>query len=164
MGVREAIQNQSKWVVIAVAVIAGGALFYSIKTNTAGPPTASSLVFATTDDGQTTFETDMTNLPPFEYKGKTAYRVWMFTKDGGKSRFAGYLERLTPEAKKRADEYYAARKTNPAGPRSAPYGPGDTEVKKPGAGNPWVKATSPEGMEVTNVRAPGGGDVEIVMP
>lgn len=164
MGVREAMKDQSKWVVIAVAVIAGGALFYSIRSNTAGPPMPSSLVFATVDDGQTTFETDVTNLPPFEYKGKTAYRVWMFTKDGGKTRFPGYLERLTPEAKKRADEYYAARKTNPSGPRSAPYGPGDTEVKKPGAGNPWVKATSPEGMQVTSVRAPDGGEVEIVMP
>lgn len=164
MGIRETIQQNSTLVAIAALVVAGGVLFYSYRSNTSGPPLASSKVFATVDEGKTVFETEITNLPPFEYEGKTAYRVWMFTTDGGKTRFPGYLERLTPEAKKRADAYYAARQSNPSGPRSAPYGPADVEVKKPGASNPWVKSMSPEGAAVTSVAAPSGGEVDVVTP
>jgi hypothetical protein len=123
-------------------------------------------MFATVDDGQTVFETDMSNLPPFQQDGKTAYRVALFTADGGKTRFPGYLERYTPEAKKRIEAAMAEMAKDPdpwKRPRGL-VGPGDVEVKKPGAGNPWVKNDSPEGMAVMNVKAPNGAEIDIVMP
>ena len=164
MGIRETIQGHSKMVAAAVVLVAGGALFFSVRNNPMGPQTVPTKVFATVDDGKTVFISDLRELPPFEHDGKTAYRVWMFTTDGGKTKFPGYLERYTPEAKKRAESALSAMKNDPSSRKGPPVGPGDVEVKRPGAGNPWVNSMSPEGSQVTVITAPNGGEVEIVMP
>jgi hypothetical protein len=141
-------------------VVALAALGYTLRSATQGPPSAATKAFYTTDEGQTVFVADMSAVPPFEHDGKLAYRVWMYSCDGGKTKFPGYLERYTPEAKKRIE---AARA---GGGGAASPAPGDVELKKPGAGNPWVsRANSSEAAAVTNVTSPSGsGEPDVVMP
>jgi hypothetical protein len=162
LGVRDAIRNHPTAAAIAAIVVALGAVGYTLRSSVQGPPTASVKAFYTTDEGQTIFIADMNQaIPPFEHNGKPACRVWMYTCDGGKTRFPGYLERFTPEAKKRME---AARQGKATG--ASPM-PGDVEVKKPGAGHAWVsRANTAEAAKVTAVTDPRGGneEPEIVMP
>jgi len=167
MGIRETIKKHSAMTVAATLVVAAGALAYSLRdSGFGGPASASTKAFYTTDDGQSTFAADMSNLPPFERDGKPAVRVWMFSCDGGKTSFAGYLERYTPAAHKRLTAALAEQKAKQATP-SLPIGPADSEVKKPGAGNAWVsRANVVEAAKVTHVTCPpgSGGELEIVLP
>jgi len=164
LGIREAIKRHSTVTIAVVVVIVLGALALAFSNNPLGPQTSSTKAYFTSDDGQSIFVADMSQMPPFEHKGKTAYRVWMFTCDGGKTKFPGYLERLTPAAKQRVEAALAANKKGAAGAPS--LAPGDVEVKKPGADNPWVSCSNAaQAAKVKNVTCPGGsGDPDIVMP
>jgi hypothetical protein len=166
MNIREKLREKPA-VSVAFAVCAVGIAFIFIgRGAVSGPQRTSSNVFYTTDEGQTVFVDDMTRVPPFDYNGKTAYRVWMYTADGGKTKFPGYLERYTPEAKKRL-EAAAAAAAKDGDPHGGPgVGPADIEIRKPGEGNPWVsRANLAEAAKITNVRAPNGsGELDIVMP
>lgn len=162
MGIRETIKKNSTAAVIVTALVAVGALGLSLRSSTSGPPVASTSVFYTVDEGANTFVADMARVPPFDHEGKTAVRVWMFTCDGGKTKFPGFLERLKPDAHKRITAALGAGK----GPEVlGSLNPGDYEVKKPGGGN-WVsKANFAESSKVTAVTCPGGGgDLEPVFP
>jgi hypothetical protein len=141
---------------MVAVVVALGAIAYTLRSAAQGPPTASTRAFYTTDEGQTVFVADMNkSIPPFEHNGKTAYWVWMYSCDGGKTRFPGYLERYTPEAKKRIE---AALHGNSSG--TGPM-PGDTELKKPGPGHTWVsRANTAEAAKVTSITDPKGGNAE----
>ncbi len=61
------------------------------------------MVYFTTDDSSpdaakaALFADSAKNLPPFQKDGKTAYLACVFTCDGGKTTWVGYLERYTPE-------------------------------------------------------------------
>jgi len=50
--------------------------------------------FYSDDDGQTWFVDDVDKITPFEHGGKPAVLVRLFTCDGGRTKFVGYLERL----------------------------------------------------------------------
>ncbi len=58
--------------------------------------------YFTTDDSSpdaakaALFTDSADNLPPFQKDGKTAYLACVFTCDGGKTTWVGYLERFTP--------------------------------------------------------------------
>lgn len=41
------------------------------------------------------------NIPPFEYQGKTACRVLVWTNDGGKTQVISHLSRYTPLGRQR---------------------------------------------------------------
>ena len=55
--------------------------------------------FYSTDEGATSFVDRATREPPFDHNGAEAVRVHYFTCDGGKTRFVGWLEKYSPEAK-----------------------------------------------------------------
>jgi hypothetical protein len=165
MSIREAIEKKPAVSIVASLVIIAGTIFFIARNNLSGPPTASSSAYYTTDEGHTTFVDGLNRIPPFDHDGKLAYRVWMFTCDGGQTLFPGYLERYTPSARARLEA--AMTKDTSDNGRSFPagVGPSDTEVKKPGEGNPWVSRSNlAEASKVTRVSCPSGGDPEIVMP
>lgn len=120
--------------------------------------------FYTTDDGASLFADDALKIPPFDHQGGQAVRAKVFTCDGGKTRFVGYLERYTTEA---------LALLRPASPASPP--PEDAvraalesglEAKRPG--NPrWVPMrNAPEFRRITTVNCPDGtpGPLEAVLP
>ena len=59
------------------------------------------------DDGKTWFADDFQKLAPFDHNGKTAYRAYVMTCDGGKTTWCAWLERYTPEGKQQWQEALA---------------------------------------------------------
>src|SRR5689334_20829185 len=102
MGIRESL-NQKRGLAIGisvVAVVAAGALIY---WQNRGPGVLDTKVekYWTTDDGKTFFADARDQLPPVQIDGKTAYRAYLYSADGGKNKFVGYLERYDDNAKQR---------------------------------------------------------------
>lgn len=88
--------------------------------------------FFSVDDGKTFFKADAFNIPPFELDGKTAVQALVFTADGGKTRFVGYLMRYTPRG---VELVRAMHKRAHAGgpPVVDPELSANCEIKKPGS-------------------------------
>lgn len=140
--------------VLALLAIAGAAVYltwYFWPEPDHSPP-----IFAwyTVDDGKSWFQDDAERIPPFEHDGKQAVRVHLFTCDGGKTRFVGYLQKLPEEVlKKYRDKGIDPSKVD------------DDElaadsgwlVKRPGDPE-WVssKGGGPKYMAVVSVHCPGG--------
>jgi len=59
------------------------------------PANTTSLYF-TTDDGKSYFPLEATNKPPFMHEGKFAYRAHVFSTDGGKTGWVGYISKFSP--------------------------------------------------------------------
>ena len=162
-GIREAIKNHSTATIVVAMIVVLGALGYTLRSESSGPPVAPTKVFCTTDEGQTVFVAEMSQIPPFEHEGKAACWVCMFTADGGKTKFPGYLERFTAEAKKRFEAAMAKNRSDMT--KMPALAMSDTEVKKPGAGNPWVsRARLAESSKITHPEGPAGAELDIVTP
>jgi hypothetical protein len=54
--------------------------------------------YYTTDDGATFFPDDLNKISPYDKDGKKAVRAHVFSCDGGKTKFVGFLERQTAKA------------------------------------------------------------------
>jgi hypothetical protein len=164
MSIRETIEKQrglTTAMSLGIVVIAG---FFICRNIFSGPDTVTEGAYFTTDDGQTVFTAPMGQFAPFDHGGKPAYRAWMFSTDEGKTKFVAYLERFTPSAKARLEAEMADFL---AGKSHAPpnVGPGDTEVKKPGAGNPWISRSDfAVSTKITEVQVPTGAVAEPVSP
>lgn len=160
-GVRDSIRKHSTATIATMAIVAAAALFFTLRnasSSTSSVTTVMNKVYCTTDDGATTFVAPMSQVPPFDHEGKIAVRAWVYSCDGGKTKFVGYLERFTPQAKKRIESSTQAPGTGGS------VGPGDSEVKKPGAGNPWVsEANFAAAAKVMEVKPPPGQSGEPVM-
>ena len=108
--------------------------------------------FYTADDGKTYFTDDAARVPPFFKDGKLAVRAQVFTCDGGKTSFVGYVEMYSPENKQ------ALEKALETGRPPEPGKLGMVLVKKPG-GNVWV-ALSPQTVvayqAIVQVKCPDG--------
>lgn len=162
MGIREKIQANGAITISIVVLALIAAIAYAIHS--VSPSKAYSSAFFTTDDGKTTFVDSMSRVPPFDHRGAQAVRAWVFTCDGGRKRFVGYLERFTPAGK---TNFEAAMSAYNAGKTHIPPtpGPADTEVKRPGAGNPWVsQADYQKADPITNIHCPDGGKLELALP
>lgn len=126
----------------------------------------------TVDDGATWFADDAGRIAPFEKDGKQAVECRVYTCDGGKTTFVGFLVRYRPEGKAQfaaltppdkasalaADEYAAKYDAIVQATR---------EVKRPKTGDrEWVLGSSPAlGMAVMTVKCPDGGKaLESVFP
>ena len=112
--------------------------------------------FYTDDDGATWFADDVDKLTPFDHGGRPAVLAHVFTCDGGRTKFVGYLERL-PDG---AADAFRAKMHLPA--NSVPESDDVAEVigslvKHKGDGD-WV-ASSDAGRfkEITRVHCPDGG-------
>lgn len=167
MGLREAMNNNR-----AIAtMIAGMALLAGTMVTYFRLGGASSVVptrcFYSTDDGKSFFADSRDNIAPFEKDGLIAVQAHVFTCDGGKTKFVGYLERFTPKGRadmKRLQAEHAEGSTQALNLlRTA------TEVKSPGKpDSDWVpSADTARSDRVVMVKCPeghSGSDIEPVFP
>ncbi len=168
MGIRETLNQNPAITTGATAgiiVLALGFILYQ-SFGSSGPsiPTKS---FFTTDDGATYFADDIKLVPPFEKDGKQAVQAFVYTCDGGKTKFVAYLQRYTPEAKKIVESVRGANANDPAaiGKLEEAQITG-IEVKKPGDKD-WVNQRQMEKfMQVQSIQCPTGSieNLEPVMP
>jgi hypothetical protein len=143
-------------VVVAVAIVWAMSALRSDQTK----PFSSGKSFYTVDDGQTLFTDDSRKLPPFDYNGKPAYRCYVFTSDDGKTKFVGYLERYSEEAKKIKESLNGGATVDPLQTRKLMAG---TEVKRPGNGETaWVNRADPRSREITTPRHPDDPQRQVV--
>jgi hypothetical protein len=164
MGIRESLKDKSSLLKLTGLILLVGAVVYGLRKAMSSDHAPKTLAYFTTDDGATQFVDSMDHFPPFAHGGKTAYRVWMYSTDGGKSMFPVYLERYTPEGLRKMSAAYADYK---AGKTHTPPGPSpaDTEIKKPGAGNPWVsRADLNQVQKIIHFDVPSGSDVQVELP
>jgi hypothetical protein len=170
MGIREAIDRKRPMVVaVTLVVIAGaGAMIYMKAFGDGAALASGARSFFSDDEGKHWFVDSADKTPPFDHNGKTAYRARVFSADGGKSQFVGYLERYTPEAIRKIE---AAKRgeTEPKG-RSVlsvveEVTLSGTEIKKPGDGNSWVARSDLQAApRVFDVKGANGQPAEPVMP
>jgi hypothetical protein len=106
----------------------------------------------------------MDHLTPFDHDGKLACQAIVFSTDGGKTKFAGYLLRINPGAKARIDSQMQDFKSGRT--RSPPnVGVADVEVKRPGAENPWVsRANYAEAGKIMKPECPANATLEMQIP
>jgi len=144
---------------VGVIVLALIIIVYQVMGGGGGSIQVGQAYFSS-DDGATFFLDKATNIPPFQASdGKPAYRAHVYSCDGGKTKFVGYLERLSPAAKARQEEV----SKNPDAAQNATDDPisDGTFVKAPKTGNEdakWVKRSSPAGLKIitTEIKCPGG--------
>jgi hypothetical protein len=126
MGVREQITRHPGWAWTAGATLLVAAVLLilaQLRANAPRPYTGKA--FFSTDDGKTWFEDDIEKLPPFEHDGKTAYRAYVFTCDGGKTQWVGYLQRYAKAIREKNNR--ARRGTGPITDGIELKRPGDAE-------------------------------------
>jgi hypothetical protein len=157
MGIRERINDNrglTIGVICVVIAIGVGMIVVQVLANRKAYPTKLPDAYYSIDDGQTFFAENSENIAPFEYKGKTAVRAYVFACSDGKQ-FVGYLERYTPEARR------AIVVEKKSGPQLQIYG---RELKKPGAAT-WTKSGDFAGIaKVTDLHCPDGKFPEPVEP
>jgi hypothetical protein len=143
VSVREAI-NKNPGIVTGVTVGVIVIVLVLIFWPQRGPKSARTppKAYYTVDDGQTTFEDDLDKVTPFDHDGGKAVRAHVFSCNGGRTRFVGFLEKMADKA------------GTPAG--------GGTDagrarriaallVKPPKNPNAkWVAQSSPEGSAITS--------------
>lgn len=159
MGIREGLNSRPSITAAAAAVILLGAVaaivWQFIGRVEGGSAGLVDRAWFTTDDGKSYFAEDAKKMPPFEHEGKTAYRCYVYTCDGGKTKFVPYIERYTAEAKKILEDRLNKRDAAPGPPpRELMAG---IEVKLPGAPeSAWVRMNDPRAAAIVTVKCPGG--------
>jgi hypothetical protein len=174
MSIRESMEKHRGVTIVAAVLVLVAAVGIAFQNGTFSSrgETLKTRTFYTADDGKTWFVDDAEKSPPFDHDGKPAYRVRVFTCDGGKTKFAGYLERYTPDAQKRL----AAAQRGDFAAAGMPQGRSvlslvdelsvnGTEIKKPGASEKWVpRNDSQAAAPILDVRGPGGEIADPVLP
>ena len=173
MGIRETLNQNPAITTGGTAVIilvALGFILWQGFGGGSGAGSASTQSYFSNDDGKTFFEDAATKTPPFDKDGKPSAQAFVFTCDGGKTKFVGYLKRFTPEAKKKIEE--SQKNPNQTDPTmwetlelsGAEYRkPGDPEGK-------WVNQAGKDGYaqwsRVVSVKCPDGktDTLEPVLP
>jgi hypothetical protein len=133
--------------------------------------------YYTTDDSSPAaalaamFKDDSTKIPPFDHNGKPAYRAYVFTADGGRTKWIAYLERLSDEGQKRMNDINSGKAGNDPGmiaqAKEAVLRT-QMEIKKPGE-TEWVSEvqSNPDMARVRKLIPPDGqslSDVQSVFP
>ena len=142
-------------VVLVLTALAVASVVYPLR-----PQRETSVIprkdFYTVDDGETWFTDDVDKITPFDHGGKPAVLVHLFTCDGGKRKFVGYLEKL-PDG---ALQTFRERTHIPANsvPESDDVaGIVGNLVKRKGE-TEWVPSTDRARFQaITEVRCPDGG-------
>ena len=157
MSLRETLNRNpavTSAVVIVVIILAVVALVWWQK-----PSSVPTKAFYTTDDGKTWFKDSIELLAPVTIDGKEAYRVYVF-KCGGE-KFAGYLERYTPEAKKAIETMKVeGNKPNVDGYKMMELNKVmqiGQQFKKPGD-KEWISMADPRFEVVRNMPCPGSSE------
>jgi hypothetical protein len=173
VGIREKLnENPAITTGATIGIILLALIFIGYQLFSGGDgPQIQTTAYYTTDDSSpegalaAMFADDVNKLPPFDKDGKQAYRAYVFSCDGGKTKWISYLQRYTAEAKTKLE---AAQKNPQAeGPAMMEmvYMTG-IEVKKPGTGK-WVKQENrPDSAGITEIKCPDGTleNIEAVNP
>ena len=116
----------------------------------------------TVDDGATWFQDDAERIPPFDHDGKPAMRLHLFTCDGGKTTFVGYLQKLPEETLKA----YRDKGIDPAKVDDDDLAAESGWLVKVRGDEPWINSkSSPEAYQkLVSVRCPDGSMPEEVFP
>jgi len=156
MGIRQWLNEHptsATWIFGAAVALALLGVVWQIAATRKTYPSRSPDSYFTADDGKTFFVASSDNIPPWDYKGRTAVRAFVFQCDGKK--FVGYVERYTSDA----------RNAILAGKRSPQVERFGRELKKPGDRD-WVKSGDiAVEAKATDIRCPDGhGLPEAVEP
>ena len=167
MGLRETLNENPGLTTAATAIIILAAIVFMVVSmfrgdvETVGAANSGTNEFFSDDDGTTFFVDERTKVPPFDRNGKPAYRARVFTCDGGTTKFVGWLERYTPEAKKLIED----RAKDPASGPVMMEDPSGLQFKKPGTGEKgWVSSGDPEMMKLREVNCSNGSPADPVTP
>jgi hypothetical protein len=146
VGIRETLNENPRLttgITIGIIVVVLGFIVWQIKgglssTPEGGGSSGGTKVYFSDDDGQTYFADDAAKVPPFDHGGKQAVRAHVVKCDG--KTFVNYLERFTPEGKKKME---AMGGKPPAGDPTAMDSIRNTgmEVKRPGDKD-WLRASA----------------------
>jgi hypothetical protein len=165
VGIRETL-NQNPGITTGVTagliVVALGLIIWQ-STGGGSGPSFNNKQFFSNDEGATTFVDDAAKIPPFDKDGKPAVRAYVYTCDGGKTKFTAYLERYTDAAKKKLE----ASKNNPTDiGMMEEISMTGIEVKKPGAAEKWVRQSTPQGSKVMDFACKDGtkNSLELALP
>jgi len=110
----------------------------------------------TVDDGKTFFAADGMLLPPILHEGMTAYRANVFTCEGGKAQWVGYIERYSEQGKALMKEMREEQKKGGL-PQPVTELLEHIEIKRPGD-TVWVKQSNTErAAQILEVKCPHGG-------
>jgi hypothetical protein len=166
MGIRETLNDKPQ---ITTAITAGlivVALIYivlQVVGGRAGNDLQAGEVFFTTDDGQTWFAMPARTLSPAMKDGKEAVRAYVWTCDGGKTKFVSHLERFTPEAMAKLEAWNRPGANGQSAGKSmdpieidAVYQQGREVKKARNAAAKWVKNQSDEAAALSVVTCPDG--------
>jgi len=156
MGVREQL-NQRPWITLVATLVGISAVVAwvyrperSLLPQVAERPGS----FITLDDGKTFTSSDRDESPPFTVDGKTAYRAYVYTCDGGKTKFVGYLERYTPKGKQMVKQIQEQQRAHPGPPQLVLQTLNEIEIKRPGDTH-WVsQSDAVEAAKIIDVRCP----------
>jgi hypothetical protein len=160
VGIRETLNKNPTYTAAGTAAIILLALLFIMWQacdGGGGGPGAPGQAFYSIDDGKTYFIDEAGKIPPFKKDGKDAVRAHVFTCDGGKTKFVGYLEAYSPQDKKVMEETISGKR--PAQPY--PGYTGQAMVKKPGMPNfiPLMPGTTEAYAKVVQVTCPDANTV-----
>lgn len=135
--------------VVIITIVAAGAAVLWRGSRAPDDPASATEAWFTTDDGKTWFADSAAKLSPFEHAGKLAYRCYVFTCDGGATKFVSHLERHPAGAHKALN-------------KGAPFDPMrvvSVEVKDPLTGEKgWTPQTNPRADVIKAPRCPDHPD------
>jgi hypothetical protein len=123
--------------------------------------------YLTDDDGKTWYTDSAYSVPPTDHNGKTAVFAEVYTYDGGSKQFCGYVEKYTPEAKKRLEASIAEAVKSGLAPGAAKlfqdhwFMQSAVLVKPPGApDSKWISQNDPTASDVMAIHSPDGSAVD----
>lgn len=107
MGLREKMnENPRVTTAITAGVVVVALMLIVYQLWPEAPIQPLSKAYYTVDDGQTYFVEDIDKVPPFMHEGKEAVRAHVMQCGETGKPFVGWLEKFTPEAKKKLDALY----------------------------------------------------------
>lgn len=165
MGIREKLnENPAITTVATAAIVVVALIFIGYQLLGSGDSIAiQTKSWYTTDDSSpeaalaAMFADDINKVPPITKDGKDAYRAYVYSCDGGKTKFVAYLMRYTKDAKAKL-ETGLANKSQPTDPgMQEMLAQTGAEVKKPGDKAGWVKQNDyVRSRFVTDIKCPDG--------
>jgi hypothetical protein len=158
VGIREAVNRNARWAV-PLAIVPLLVLVVVVMRSESGIEAKAKplQVYFTDDGGKSFFTDDNTKFPPFDRNGKEAVEAFLFTCDGKKTSFVGYMMKYTPAGQQ---ALYAAE-ANPQGDYTdalEKMKPQDILYRAPGSSE-WLPSNDPRVAKIRRVTCPGSSEL-----